>query len=76
MNVATLARAWLDRHDFSTFPPSGDGSYAPQRPLRLYSLNGIVFNSPVQDRLLTLHDVAIRVLPHVEMLFVALLVLL
>ena len=28
MNVATLARAWLDQHDFSTFPPSGDGSYA------------------------------------------------
>ena len=41
MNVARLARAWFDHHDFSTFPPSGDGSYAPQRPLRLYSLNGI-----------------------------------
>ena len=27
MNVATLARAWFDRHEFSNFPPSGDGSY-------------------------------------------------
>ena len=41
MNVATLARAWFDHHDFSTLPPSGDGSYDSQRPLQLYSLNGI-----------------------------------
>ena len=32
----------VDQHDFSTFPPSGDGSYDPKRSLRLYSLNGIV----------------------------------
>ena len=46
MNVATLARAWFDHHDFSTLPPSGDGSYDPQRPLRLYSLNGIAVKQP------------------------------
>ena len=46
MNVATLARAWFDHHDFSTLPPSGDGSYDPQRPLRLYSLNGAFNDYP------------------------------
>ena len=26
-----LARAWFDHHDFSTLPPSGDGSYDPPK---------------------------------------------
>jgi len=39
MNVATLARAWFERDDFSIFPPSGDGSYVPKRSASIMSLS-------------------------------------
>jgi hypothetical protein len=31
MNVAMLARAWSACYEFSSFPPSGDGSYDCQQ---------------------------------------------